>query len=163
MLRKNIALLLMICAMAALGQESRELLVTATGIVTMLSVEESGRACGPLGDRTLGDVVVRLDREPTRTFSYCLGRGDQRTAALGMLDLLADAYENTFTVELDYTDSPAHEHGYIRRVWLTKPGYGIRVRPSPGQLGAAPRGEKGVSNRERNTEAGEQGRAAPRQ
>ena len=98
------------------------LLLNAIGHITMLRVHELGTGYGPGDDFLDVEVVIRLDSDGGRAFGFKLRNDDDRLAARqGMLDLLRDAFNNDWIVNIDFWIESGKNNGEIIRVWLTKP------------------------------------------
>ena len=85
------------------------------GKLTLLRVHNVGTGYGPPNDYLDVEVVVWLDTEPNRAFGFQLRNDNSRPVRQGMLDLLRDAFDYNWTVDIDECD------GVVFRVWLTKP------------------------------------------
>lgn len=92
----------------------------ATGKVTLLRVHDVGTKYGPPADQIDVEVVIWLDSQPGKAFGFQLRDDSNRPARQGMLDLLRDAFNNNWTVTIDYNIDPGKNNGVIIRVWLTK-------------------------------------------
>jgi hypothetical protein len=57
-------------------------------------MHERGGGFGPPTDRLDAEVVVRLDTEPGKAFSFRLRADDDERKARGQLDLLRDAFRH---------------------------------------------------------------------
>jgi len=88
----------------------------ASGKITMLRVHDVGTGYGPLDV----EVVITLDSEPNKGFGFQLRDDANRPVRQGMLDLLRDAFNNNWTVTIDYDIKPGEAYGVIWRLWLTK-------------------------------------------
>ncbi len=96
-------------------------LITKTGKVAMLRVNEVGDRYGPPGDNMEVEVVVRLDTMPDREASGFKLRNDgSQPVRQGMLDLLRDGFNNGWRVSFDHEIANGKTKGLIKRVWLTK-------------------------------------------
>ena len=89
-------------------------LVAAEGKLTMLRVYDVGTGYGPPPALDI-EVVIRLDSDPSKAFGFQLRNDSNRPVRQGMLDLLRDAFDSNWTVNIDECD------GVIFRVWLSKP------------------------------------------
>lgn len=97
-------------------------LILSAVVMTMCATVDSARGAGPLeasgkvtfvrvndvGD-TFGhpdpikvEVVFALDNEPGRAFGFQLRKNNDQVARQGMLDLLIAAFENNWTMTVDY-------------------------------------------------------------
>ena len=79
---------------------------TATGRLTLLRVNESGWY----------HVVVKLDSEPQRAFTFALG-GSSKEA---MFDLLREAFVRNMTVEISSKSYPKSSDNTITQVTLKR-------------------------------------------
>ena len=93
----------------------------AAGKVTLLRVHDVGTGYGPPGDTIDGEVIIGLDNNPGQAFGFALREDGNRAARQGMLDLLRDAFNNDWTVTINYFFDPGDNNGAIFRIWLTKP------------------------------------------
>lgn len=96
-------------------------LLQSTGKLTFLRVHDVGSGYGPGSDFIDVEVVAQLDSQPGKAFGFQVRNDAQRAARQGMLDLLRDAFNNNWTVSLDYYIDPGKNNGVIIRVALRKP------------------------------------------
>ncbi len=96
-------------------------LLQSTGKLTFLRVHDVGSGYGPGSDSIDVEVVTQLDSQPGKAFGFQVRDDAQRAARQGMLDLLRDAFNNNWTVTLDYYIDPGKNNGLIIRVALRKP------------------------------------------
>jgi hypothetical protein len=93
-----------------------------TGRVTSLRVHEMGSAFGPPNDRIDVEVVIRLDSEPNKAFGFQL-RNDARLAAhQGMLEVCRDAFNNGWTITIDFDIQPGKLNGLLIRATINRKG-----------------------------------------
>ena len=92
----------------------------AAGKLTLLRVHNKGTKYGPAGDRIDVEAAIWLDSEPGKAFGFQLRSDAQRPARQGMLDLLRDAFNHNWTVNIDYDIDPGKNNAVLMRVWLTK-------------------------------------------
>ena len=109
-----LALLVMIPATA------RADLLQSTGKVTFLRVHDVGTGFGPPSDFIDVEVVAQLNSRPGESFGFQLRNDNNRAAREGMLDLLRDAFNNNWTVSIDYDIFPPRKNGVIIRVAVLK-------------------------------------------
>lgn len=95
-------------------------LLASTGKVTFLRVHDVGTGFGPPADQIDTEVVTKLDSEPDRAMGFQLRNDGNRPARQGMLDLLRDAFNNNWTVTIDYNLDAGNENGVAIRVALRK-------------------------------------------
>jgi hypothetical protein len=93
----------------------------ATGKITFLRVHDVGTGFGPPTDFIDVEAVIQLNTKPGMSFGFQLRNDNNRAARQGMLDLLRDAFNNNWTVVIDYLITPPKKNGVIIRVALTKP------------------------------------------
>jgi hypothetical protein len=89
--------------------------LNTSGVPVFLLVHDFDAPFGPPEDRVAGEVVVRLDSEPGRSFGFPLRTGTGEPAHRGMLDLLRDAFTAGTVVSIDY-DRTGPRNGSIVRV-----------------------------------------------
>ena len=89
--------------------------------ITTLRVHDVGTKYGPTNDQIDVEVVIQLAERPRSAFGFQLRNDANRLARQGMLDLLRDAFNNNWLVNIDYRIEPPKRNGIIIRVWLTKP------------------------------------------
>jgi hypothetical protein len=114
MIAVAIVLLVMIPASASAD------LRTASGKITFLRVHDVGGAFGPPTDSIDVEVVIQLNGNATESFGFQLRNDNNRAAREGILDLLRDAFNNNWTVHVDYNVTPPKRNGVIFRVAVTK-------------------------------------------
>jgi hypothetical protein len=95
-------------------------LLAASGKITFLRVHDVGTGFGPPTDFIDVEAVIKLDSQPDKAFGFQLRSDAERVARQGMLDLLRDAFNNSFTVTIDFDIDPPKNNGVIIRVALTK-------------------------------------------
>jgi hypothetical protein len=95
-------------------------LLQSSGKITFLRVHDVGTAFGPPTDRIDVEAVIQIDTRPGQSFGFQVRDDGQRAARQGMLDLLRDAFNNNWTVTIDYFIEPGKNNGVIIRVALTK-------------------------------------------
>jgi|SRR3954454_23962504 len=91
-----------------------------TGKITFLRVHDVGTGFGPPSDFLDVEVVVKLDVQPANAFGFQLRDDGNRPARAGMLDLLQDAFNNNWTVSVDYDIDAGKSNGVIMRTALLK-------------------------------------------
>ncbi|HEU0021800.1 MAG TPA: hypothetical protein VFR55_09040 [Dehalococcoidia bacterium] len=96
-------------------------LLFRTGKLSFLRVHDVGTGFGPPTDFLNVEVVVQLAGQPG-SFGFQLRNDTNRAARQGMLDLLRDAFNNDWTVIIDYNIDPPKRNGVIIRVALCKGG-----------------------------------------
>jgi hypothetical protein len=94
--------------------------ITAKGQPTLLRVNEVGDVFGPPNDNIQAEVILKLDTQKGKAFGLKLRNDNSRPVRQGMLDLLRDAFNHGWTVNIDYEIEPNKTKGRIIRVWLTK-------------------------------------------
>ncbi len=95
-------------------------LLQLSGKVSLLRVHDVGTKYGPPSDQIDVEVVAWLNSAPGKAFGFQLRNDNNRAARQGMLDLLRDAFNNNWTVSMDYDVRPGKKNGIIIRVWLAK-------------------------------------------
>jgi hypothetical protein len=99
--------------------------ITVSGQLSLLRVHERGSGFGPANDFIDVEVVVMFVGQPTTdAWGFQLRNDANLPARQGMLDLLRDAFNHSWTANIDH-ETPAGKHkGIIIRVWVTKPAGG---------------------------------------
>jgi hypothetical protein len=97
-----------------------DVLRQATGKITLLRAHDVGTGFGPPSDFIDVEVVIRLDTRPGNSMGFQLRDDGNRPAREAMMNLLRDAFNNEWTVTIDYEIDEGDTNGVIRRVWLTK-------------------------------------------
>lgn len=92
----------------------------ASGKLTLLRIHDVGTRYGPPSDEIDVEVIIRLDSVPTKAFGFQLRDDGNRPVREGMLHLLRDAFNNDWTVTLDYYAEPGRNNSILFRVWVTK-------------------------------------------
>jgi hypothetical protein len=95
-------------------------LLESTGKLTLLRVNDVGTGFGPPADFIDVEVIVKLNTQPNNAFGFQLRNDNNRPVRAGMLDLLQDAFNNNWTVTLDYNLDAGKTNGVIIRTALTK-------------------------------------------
>jgi hypothetical protein len=95
-------------------------LLESSGKLTFLRAHDVGTGWGPPTDFIDVEVVAKLNSLPTQAFGFQLRNDAERVTRQGMLSLLRDAFNNNWTVTLDYNIDPGKTNGIIIRVALTK-------------------------------------------
>jgi hypothetical protein len=96
------------------------LLLNANGKISFLRVHDVGTGYGPPNDFIDVEVVTQLNTQAGKSFGFQLRNDGNRAAREGMLGLLRDAYNNNWTVSVDYNINAGKNNGIIIRVMLTK-------------------------------------------
>lgn len=91
-----------------------------SGKVNLIRVQDTGQQFGPPGDVIDADVIFTLAGQPGRAWGFQLRPGANELTRAGMLDLLRDAFQNNWTVVLDFNRDPGHNNGIATRVWIVK-------------------------------------------
>jgi hypothetical protein len=95
-------------------------LLESSGKLSFLRVHDVGTGYGPPSDFLDVEVVAKLSNLPTKSFGFQLRADSNQAARQGMLDLLRDAFNNNWTVIIDYYIDPGKNNGRIIRVALQK-------------------------------------------
>ena len=95
-------------------------LVNTSGKIKTLRVHNVGTKYGPPSDQIDVEVVITLSTETGKAFGFQLRNDGNRPVRTAMLDLLRDAFNNNWTVHIDYNSNPPKKNSVLIRVWLTK-------------------------------------------
>jgi hypothetical protein len=95
-------------------------LLEAQGTLTFLRVNDVGGGFGPGGDHINAEVILKLNSQPSQAMGFQLRNDDNRAVRQGMLDLLRDAFNNNWTVIVDYNLDAGKTNGLAVRVALVK-------------------------------------------
>lgn len=95
-------------------------IVQNSGKVTFLRVHDAGTKFGPSTDQIDVEVIVKLSTKPDEAYGFQLRNDTNRAARQGMLDLLRDAFNNNWTVKLEYDIDTGKKNGIIIRTMLVK-------------------------------------------
>jgi len=106
--------------LAIIPTSARADLLAKSGKVTFLRVHDVGTGFGPPTDFIDVEVVMQLNSNKTESFGFQLRNDANRAAREGMLDLLRDAFNNNWTVIVDYNVTPPKKNGVIIRVAVVK-------------------------------------------
>jgi len=90
-------------------------LLSATGKITFLRVNDVGTGFGTPIDFLDAEVIVQLDSQPGKSFGLQLRTGASVADHRGMLEVLRSAFRTNRTVSIDYTRNGA-DNGIIIRV-----------------------------------------------
>lgn len=93
-------------------------LLTKTGLLAYLRVNEQGHAYGGHDDRITAEVVVRLE-DDDGAYGFRLLDDDDLPVRQAYVDLLRDAMNHHHEVHLDVDQPEGKKTGIIIRVWLT--------------------------------------------
>lgn len=96
------------------------IVLTVSGHVTSLRVNDIGDGFGPADDFIEVEAVAQLDTQEGKNFGFQLRNDKNRPARQSMFDLLLDAFNNNWTVTLDCLIIPGKNNGTILQVTLTK-------------------------------------------
>lgn len=118
--RAVVALVALALLGTAAAAEGQRVLLQTTGQVAFLRVHDVGTGWGPANDHIDVEVVIRFRNRPNEAFGFQLRNDANRAARQGMLDLLRDAFENDWSVTIDYEIERGKRNGVIMRVALTK-------------------------------------------
>src|SRR5882724_1714186 len=95
-------------------------LLEASGKISLLRVHDVGTKYGPPTDLLDVETIIQLNTQPGKSFGFQLRSDGNTPVREGMLGLLRDAFNNNWTVTIDYLIDPGKNNGTIIRVWLTK-------------------------------------------
>jgi hypothetical protein len=90
------------------------------GRVALLRVHDVGTGYGPPNDSIDVEAVIWLDSQPGKAFGFQLRNDPSRPARQGMLDILRDAFNHNWNVNIDTNIQPGKSNGVITHIWLTK-------------------------------------------
>lgn len=91
-----------------------------SGKVNFLRVHDVGTKFGPPADQLDVEVVIRLNTAMDRHMGFKLRSDSSRPVREGMLGLLRDAFNNDWTVTVDYDVPTGKRNGVIIRTALTR-------------------------------------------
>ena len=91
-----------------------------SGKLTFLRVHDVGTGFGPPSDFIDVEAVMKLNSRPDLFMGFQLRNDSNRAARQGMLDLLRDAFNNNWTVAVDYNIDSGRTNAVAIRVALTK-------------------------------------------
>ena len=92
-----------------------------SGKLSLLRVHDRGTKYGPPSDQIDVEVVVQFVGRPADAFGFQLRDDSNGPAREGMLGLLRDGFNYSWTVNIDYNIAAGKKNGTIIRTWLTKP------------------------------------------
>ena len=95
-------------------------LLNTRGKLSMLRVHDVSSKYGPPSDQIDVEVVITLVGNKTNAFGFQLRNNTNMAAHQGMLDILRDAFNNNWFVNIDYSIATGKKNGVILRAWLTK-------------------------------------------
>jgi len=115
-------------------------LLRSKGKVTLLRVHDVGSRFGPPRDQIDAEVVFQLSTKPDNFFGFQLRDDRQRAARQGMLDLLRDAFNHGWDLEVVYDLEDGRKNAIAMRVWVTRSasGTGLRKVGRPGNVALDP-------------------------
>jgi hypothetical protein len=90
------------------------------GKLNFLRAHDVGTGFGPPADFIDAEVIAKFASDPPKAFGFQLRPDANAAARTGMLGLLQDAFNNNWTVCLDFFLVPGKNNGIIIRVALTK-------------------------------------------
>jgi hypothetical protein len=91
-----------------------------SGKVIYLRAHDVGSAYGPPNDQIDAEVIVKLDSDPSSAYGFQLRQDDKLPARQGMFQLLMDAFQNSWTVHIDWQADANAKNRIAFRVWITK-------------------------------------------
>lgn len=91
-----------------------------SGKLNFLRVHDVGTKFGPPTDQLDVEVVIRLTTATDRHMGFKLRSDGSRPVREGMLGLLRDAFNNGWTVTVDYDVPAGKKNGVIIRTALTR-------------------------------------------
>ena len=118
--RHLIALVSIVLTMVCWVPSARADLFNASGKLTLLRVHDVGTGFGPAGDQIDGEVIIKLNTQPAKSFGFTLRNDSNSLTHQGMLDLLRDAWKNDWTVHIDYEVDAGKNNGRLFRLWVSK-------------------------------------------
>jgi hypothetical protein len=95
----------------------------ASGKLALLRVSDIGASnWGEPGNVIRAEAIIMLDSStvPNHGFGFQLRSGRDLPAHQGMLDLLRDAFNHGWTVNVEYDAANISKNGLITRLWITK-------------------------------------------
>ncbi len=92
--------------------------LAAQGKLTFLRVHDVGTGYGPPSDFLDVEVVIKLDNDSRKSYGFQLRTDANESAHKGMLDLLRDAFNEDYTVRVDYVRTGIHNGKIIRVLTL---------------------------------------------
>ncbi len=95
-------------------------LLRSKGKVTLLRVHDVGSGFGPPGDAIDAEVVFQITTHPERSFGFQLRDDTNRPVRQGMLDLLRDAFNHGWDLEVVYDLEEGRNNAIAFRVWMTR-------------------------------------------
>jgi hypothetical protein len=105
-------------------------LLRSKGKVTLLRVHDVGSKFGPPRDEIDAEVVFQISTKPDNFFGFQLRDDRQRAARQGMLDLLRDAFNHGWDLEVVYDLKDGKKNAIAMRVWVVRSASG----PGPGKV-----------------------------
>ncbi len=95
-------------------------LIQECGRLSFLRAHDVGTGFGPPSDFIDVEVVAKLANDPPKAFGFQLRQDANAPTRSGMLDLLRDAFNNNWTVCMDFYLVPGKNNGTVIRVALQK-------------------------------------------
>jgi hypothetical protein len=95
-------------------------LLNTNGKLSLLRVHEVSSKYGPASDQIDVEVVIKFVNNNVNAFGFQLRNNTNMAAHQGMLDILRDAFNNNWIVNIDYSIATGKKNGSILRIWLTK-------------------------------------------
>jgi len=120
MSKSTVSVVLVSVLIVLLAVPVQAALLQTSGKLTMLRVNNVGTKYGPSSDSINVEVVIQLNTKRGMAFGFQLRNDTNRPAREGMLNLLRDAFNHNWTVNIDYQITPGKKNGVILRIWLTK-------------------------------------------
>jgi hypothetical protein len=94
--------------------------VSTSGKVNLIRVQDVGQLYGAPGDVIDVDVIFTLTTSPGKAFGFQLRTGTNQLTREGMLNLLRDAFNNNWTVIVEYNIEPGKNNGVASRVFVVR-------------------------------------------
>lgn len=123
---KKISKLIVVISILFLSSNVFAQIKQVSGKIDFIRIHEVGGKYGPPNDQIDAEVVIKFKTVPGKAFGFQLRNDMNKLVRNGMLNILRDAFNNNYTVTINYTARagndvrPAGKNGLISRVWITK-------------------------------------------
>jgi hypothetical protein len=125
-MKNQLVIKLLFVSFILISMSSFAQITQTSGKLSFLRVHDVGGKYGPANDQIDAEVIIKFKNKQGKAFGFQLRNDNNKEVRNGMLQILRDAFNNDYTVTIDYKARkgndvrPAAKNGVIIRVWITK-------------------------------------------